>query len=210
MKIKFKYKILYALLLFVSVDNIAQNYGQYEKDCDARCKYERYMESKNKKNRVESLSNLGSFECIAKDRDGISPFAVSDTGSGYYDDTPIVFDTLNECEYALTQELFTFEGYDDYLGICATQDEDGLSPYGVFTYEISTGTFYNAEMVYDSMSNCDLAMRNIISDGDTIYSCASVDADGLSPWAIMDLGSGAYVSEEFDSFEVCMFYLPEY
>jgi hypothetical protein len=210
MKIKFKYKILCALLLFASVDNIAQNYGQYEKDCDARCKYERYMQSQNKKNGAQSLSNLGSFECIAKDRDGISPFVVSDTESGYYDDTPIVFDTLDECEYAMTQELYTFEGYDDYLGLCATYDEDGLSPYGVFTYEISTGTFYNAEMVYDSMNNCDLALTEIVSDGDTLYTCASVDADGLSPWAVMDLDSGAYVSDEFDSFEACMYLLPRY
>ena len=49
MKIIFKYQILYAVLLFVSVDNIAQNYGQYEKECDARCKYEKYMK-KQKQN----------------------------------------------------------------------------------------------------------------------------------------------------------------
>lgn len=206
MKIIFKYQILYAVLLFVSVDNIAQNYGQYEKDCDARCKYEKYMKKQNSSSGISSTSflDLGlSLDCISRDRDGISPFAIAYTEKFSAENTILVFDTLDECESALSKDLMVIPGADDFYLICATQDEDGLSPYGLFSYEISTGEIYKEDYVYDSIANCETAITEAYQEGESLYVCTSVDDDGIAPWGIIEVGVG-FVGDEFETFQACM------
>lgn len=198
MKIIFKFRMLLALLALISFDNFAQE------DCDATCKYERYMAQKDKKNKPSStLRDYGSYQCVSRDRDGIEPYAVAVDGDFDYVNTPLVFDRENECLDALDKDLFVVEGYEDYPAICATQDSDGIGPYGVFILDISSGDITSIDMVYEYMQECETAMEEIIYDDEMPLTCASVDADGIAPWGIMNLDDGSILNE-FDTFDGCM------
>ena len=104
-----------------------------------------------------------------------------------------VFDTLMNVSLRLARSYIFFIHF----------TEDGLSPYGLFSYEISTGEIYKENYVYDSIANCETAITEAYQEGESLYVCTSVDDDGIAPWGIIEVGVG-FVGDEFETFQACM------
>ena len=161
---------------------------------------------------VNAPSESGEWVCTSRDSDGLSPYAFAIQQDTFeidiYDDA--VFDTMRECEAALSEPIEAVDG-EQYF--CASRDADGLSPYDVFRWNVESSFFGGSTLIdFDQLGlitntirECENILENVVIRSDRAFTCASRDHDGISPYSIFELiENPAPVGQVHDNLNSCV------
>jgi len=158
---------------------------------------------------IENLSanadNL-NWVCGSKDRDGLSPYAffLEDKNDLTTELSFATFGELEGCNNALSNPIII-----DKIGFffCASKDKDGLPPISLFQWvykDTKPVEFKNLKFITSSSYECEQSVTNLGMRNDNLFICASLDQDGLPPYAIFDFKTGTAIERIFKNLGECI------
>ena len=160
---------------------------------------------------VTARSESGEWVCTSRDSDGIAPYAFAmELDTFELDVSDAVFDTMRECEAALSEPI---EAADGEQFFCASRDADGISPFDVFRWNVESSflggsTFVDFDqlgLITNTIRECENSLENVTIRSGRAFICASRDNDGISPYSVFPISENPDpVGRVHDSLEVCI------
>jgi hypothetical protein len=145
------------------------------------------------------------MRCVSRDNDGLSPYQIARVNDDFTTSTKIdgtSFGSLEACQTSIGKA----RSVRDFLILCTSRDNDGLSPYQAAAVP-DEGTAAVKLTTYNSLETCYASLQRALFNATAVGMCGSRDHDGLFPYAFWSFnartGEFKKVGEDFSSLEAC-------
>ncbi len=90
------------------------------------------------------------YVCGSRDKDGMSPYSIYTINNNSSTQLKLTYDSVVSCQTSLARSKITPQ----VLGVCASRDNDGKSPWSFFTINHQTNAVSKIDITYPSLDEC--------------------------------------------------------